>query len=111
MTAGVYNLEIKQGSTYQRAFTVTGLDLTTYTGVRMKVREFPDSSTVVWSSADHAGSLDKDATSINLTISSVDTALFTETMGYDIELYTSSNPPVVDTILIGRIVITEEYTK
>lgn len=116
MVPGIYDLNIYQGSTFTRRFNVSDLDLSEFDSVRMDIRQRPD-DTVVWSSAEHTGSLVIDVSGSNnaivLTIDANDTALFDMKYpgGYDIELITDGTPDVVDKILRGSVVIIREYTE
>lgn len=117
MKAGVYHLEMEQGSTYRAVFTLsdTTLNLTAYDKIRMKIRRTPGGS-VVWNSeaADPGGSIEiQDSTTIVLLIDSDTTAGFQfDEAGYDIELVISTTTPeTVDKILKGKIILDKEYTK
>ena len=115
MKPGIYNMEIEQGSTYQKTWTVldNALDLSTYAGVRMKIRLLPGSR-VIWDSEaeNPGGTIAIEGTNkVNLTIDSATTAAmdFTEAH-YDVELYKAGTPEIVDKLIKGKAILNKENT-
>lgn len=111
MVPANYNLKIFQGSTFTRVINVpTTLNLSNYTGIRMKIRPTPQSSEVIWDSA--TGGLTKVGQVITLLIDSSVTQAFTFfTAGYDIELFNAATPALVDKLLTGNVTLIHEYTR
>lgn len=115
MIAGTYNIEMDQGSTYRKVFTVKRNgdpeDLSGFDGARMKIKKKPGNA-VIWASADHVNSLvlDGNAGTISLLIPANLTKDFTFTEAeYDIELYTTDESDV-QKYLKGKVILDKEIT-
>lgn len=116
MIAGKYNIEMEQGSVYQKLFTVkrngSAEDLSAYTKARMEIRKTPNGAKI-WDSDDDPSYLvlDGNAGTIALLISSDITAGFTFTEAeYDIELQTADGKGN-QKYLKGKIVLDKEITR
>lgn len=116
MKPGIYNIEIEQGSTYQKTFTVldNALDLSVYDEIRMKIRRMPGSKVIWDSEADTPGGTIaiENPDKIHLTIDAATTAAmdFTEAH-YDIELVkTQESPEIVDKPIKGKVIFNRETT-
>ena len=115
MKPGIYNMEIEQGSTYHKTWTVldNALDLSQYAGVRMKIRLLPGSR-VIWDSEAETpgGTIAIEGTDkVNLVIDSATTSAmdFSEAH-YDVELYKAGTPEVVDKLIKGKAILNKENT-
>lgn len=116
MKPGLYNAEIEQGSTFERAWTITtgNLDLSQYDSIRMKIRTMPGSK-VIWDSEaeNPGGSITIEGTNrIRLILDAETTKAFQFTeAGYDVELVTDGTPEKVDKPLKGKLILNKEYTR
>lgn len=116
MKPAIYNTEIEQGSTFDRAFTITSGDFvfTDYDSVRMKIRSTPG-NVVVWDSEAETpgGSITIESdTVLRLIIDAATTAAFEFTNAtYDIELVKDGDPIRVDKPLKGTIIVNKENTR
>lgn len=114
MKPGIYNIEIEQGATYHKTFTVLdgALDLSTYAGVRMKIRRMPGSH-VIWDSTNVAtGSIAIDGSNkvvLNILATATAAMDFSEAH-YDVELYKNDDPETVDKLIKGKVVLNKETT-
>ena len=121
MSAGVYNLNVEQGSTYTRVFTwstgtsgcggtMVPVDLMGYTAI-MQIRSNVSSPTVLFeaSTANSKIVLGGDLGTITLTIPAADSASWTFLTGvYDLELTAGTN---VTRLLQGKVSVSREVTR
>ena len=113
MKPGIYNMEIEQGATYTKTWTVQSgnLDLSVYDGIRMKIRRSPG-KTVIWDSTQGGGSLAINGNDkIELVIDAATTAEFdfSEAM-FDMELYITASPERVFRLIKGKVILNKEVT-
>ena len=110
MKAAIYNLEIEQGSTFKRVFTVVGAtwNLTPYTP-RMVIRQQPGSP-VLFDSDAHAGSVViNNATTLTIEIPASVTATFKfDQANYDLEL---NDAGAIYKMIKGKVLLNKEYTR
>lgn len=108
-------MEIEQGSTYKKTWTVLdgALDLSTYDGVRMKIRTMPGSKVQWDSEAENAGGTiaieGNDKIVLELFPTTTAAFQFTEAH-YDIELYKTGDPETVDKPIKGKVILNKETT-
>ena len=113
MKPATYNIELEQGSTLTREFTFTAFDLSIYDTARMQIRLKPGSTTAIWDSEAHDGSVTIEGNNkIVVDIPAHVTSSFAfDEAGYDIELVINAAVEVVDKPLKGKIVLSREHTK
>lgn len=115
MAAGIYNITIEQGATFERIFTVTEPDgdlrnFTGHTG-RMQIRRDVDDATVLLELTTENGRIELGGTlgTIRLIVSAADTAALTRGGVYDYEDIDSGGE--VDRLLKGTVVLDKEVTR
>lgn len=115
MTAGIYDIIIEKGATWNPVITWknsdgTAIDLTGYSA-RLQVRESVTASSTVISLTSGSGiTLGGTAGTISLLLSATDTAALTFEKGvYDLELVSGSG--VVYRVLQGRVTVSPEVTR
>lgn len=116
MKPGIYNMQIEQGSTFERVFTITetSLDLADYDSIHMQIRSIPGAA-VVWDSegTTPGGSITiENSTTIRLIIDADTTDDWRfDSARYDIELIIDGTPDQVDKLMKGQIMLDREVTK
>lgn len=115
MAAGIYNITIEQGATFDRIFTVTlpNGSPANYTGytARMQIRRDLDDDAVALELTDANGRIELGGTlgTVRLLISAADTATLTRNGVYDLELIDSGGE--VDRLLKGIVTLDREVTR
>lgn len=115
MIAGVYNLNIDQGATFERTITVKNpdeslYDFTDYTA-RMHIREEMDSDDfqVALTTENGGLTLGGSAGTINMYLSPTDTAALDDEGVYDLEIIAPSGK--IYRLLKGRVRVDTEVTR
>ena len=115
MVAGIYNITIEQGATFERLLTVREPDtsLKNLTGyqARMQIRREHDSASFDLELTDGNGRIELGGAlgTVKLIIASTDTAALTRGGVYDLELIASGG--TVERLIKGRVTLDAEVTR
>lgn len=116
MSAGIYDIYIEQGATYNQPLvwkdsSGTAVNVTGYTA-RMQIRKTVDASTIILTLTTENGRITVGGSNglITLLVSAADTAALTTFCGvYDLEVISPTG--VVTRLLEGQVEISKEVTR
>jgi len=116
MSAGIYDIYIEQGATYNQPLvwkdsSGTAVNVTCYTA-RMQIRKTVDATTIIWTLTTENGRITVGGANglITLLVSAADTAALTTFCGvYDLEVISPAG--VVTRLLEGQVEVSKEVTR
>lgn len=116
MTAGIYHINIEQGSTYSRTLTFkqsngNAVDLTGFSALMHMRKNVDDSSTLLeLSTSNNRIALGGSNGTIAITISATDTASLPAVEGvYDLEINNGSG--IIEKVIAGTFTIIKQVTR
>jgi hypothetical protein len=113
MAAGVYNILIEEGATFERDFTVeledeSPVDYSTYTG-RMEIRKYWEATSPMITLTTENGGITLGNGTVNIMIDATTTADLPSSGVYDLEVIAPGGR--VDRLLQGKVTLSREITR